>query len=144
IRHFRRLLVRQLEHCVSTFLRPFAPPALPGFHATTDALTPARQSLWTEQVSLFTAHESPVHSISDHPRSFLESNLVFYQDLPHVRPTSCTVDRVPSWVICVTWASPVANKLAKTTGRIEFTLIVRRQSALRTGRSPPVALHLVS
>jgi hypothetical protein len=30
-----------LGHHASTFLHPFAPPELPGFHATMDALTPA-------------------------------------------------------------------------------------------------------
>ena len=32
-------------HCTSIFLRPFAPPALPGFIATMDALTPRRRAL---------------------------------------------------------------------------------------------------
>ena len=37
----------------------------------------------------------------------------------------------------VTWASPYGCRLATSTGRIEFAY-------LRTSRSPPVALHLVS
>ena len=39
-RHFRRSCFRRHSHRVSAFLRPFAPPELPGFHATMDALTP--------------------------------------------------------------------------------------------------------
>ena len=35
------------------------------------------------------------------------------------------------------WASPLTSRLATTTGRIEFVI-------LRTGRSPPVALHPAS
>ena len=34
-----------------------------------------------------------------------------------------------------------ARRLARTADRIEFTLILYRESALRTGRSLPVALH---
>ena len=37
--------VRKLGHNVSTFLHPFAPPELPGFHATMGALTPGRPAL---------------------------------------------------------------------------------------------------
>jgi len=44
-RHCRRLWVLRCGHRVSTFLRPFAPPALPGFVATMDALTPVRPAL---------------------------------------------------------------------------------------------------
>ena len=36
------------------------------------------------------------------------------------------------------WASPLSSRLATTTGRIEFVVI------LRTDRSPPVALHPAS
>src|ERR1700759_1021334 len=46
---------------------PFAPPALPGFNATTDALTPARQRLPTgPQVSLIHSRGLPDHSVSNH------------------------------------------------------------------------------
>jgi hypothetical protein len=40
-RHYRRFLSAWIERHVSTFLHPFAPPALPGFIATMSALTPA-------------------------------------------------------------------------------------------------------
>ena len=39
----------------STFLRPFAPPALPGFITTMNALTPDRLSI-TDQVSLLNVY----------------------------------------------------------------------------------------
>src|SRR5205823_12341240 len=35
--------LRRGRRCVSIFLHPFAPPALPGFIAATSALTPARE-----------------------------------------------------------------------------------------------------
>ena len=38
--HYRRFLPL-VRHHVSTFLHPFAPPALPGFNATMSAVTPA-------------------------------------------------------------------------------------------------------
>ena len=43
IRQYRRFLSAWTELHVSTFLHPFAPPALPGFIATMGALTPARR-----------------------------------------------------------------------------------------------------
>ena len=43
--HYYRWVFRRLELHVSTFLHPFAPPALPGFFATMGALTPGRLAL---------------------------------------------------------------------------------------------------
>jgi hypothetical protein len=62
---------------VSTFLRPFAPQALPRFSATTGALTPARLALRTqwkrnehqpfsEQVSLVHSALTSMHSVPNH------------------------------------------------------------------------------
>ena len=42
-RHSRRCVFPAFGHSTSIFLRPFARPELPGFVATMDALTPARQ-----------------------------------------------------------------------------------------------------
>ena len=42
------------------------------------------------------------------------------------------------------WASPFPSRLATATGRIEFAVVDTRQPLLRTGRSPPVALHPAS
>ncbi len=60
-RHCGRLLVRSYGHSTFTFLRPFAPPALPGFFATMDALTPVRLVLGTRVTARggFTAPERP-------------------------------------------------------------------------------------
>ena len=61
----------------STFLHPFAPRALPRFHANMDALTPARLALRTltsgnehqpfsRQVSLVHSTRTSMHSVSNH------------------------------------------------------------------------------
>jgi hypothetical protein len=61
----------------STFLRPFAPRALPRFYATMDALTPARGALrtlirgnehppWPGQVSLLHMTRTSMHSVTKH------------------------------------------------------------------------------
>src|ERR1039457_2965035 len=51
--------------------------------------------------------------------------------------TARFINRIPFRDRSVVWASPLASRLAATTGRIEFVI-------LRTSRSPPVALHLLS
>jgi hypothetical protein len=43
--HCFQFVFLRVGHRVSTSLRPFAPPALPGFFATMDALTPGRPAL---------------------------------------------------------------------------------------------------
>jgi hypothetical protein len=64
-----------LRSPASTFLRPFAPRALPRFHATMDALTPARLALrhtthehqpFSGQVSLVHAVRTSMHSVTKH------------------------------------------------------------------------------
>jgi len=57
------------SHNLSTFLRPFAPRALPRFFTTMDALTPARPVLnrpLTGQVSLVHMARTSLHSVTKH------------------------------------------------------------------------------
>ena len=65
------------DHSSSIFLHPFAPQALPCFHATMDALTPARLALRTlirgnehqplsGQVSLVNTVRTSLHSVTNH------------------------------------------------------------------------------
>lgn len=81
----------------STFLRPFAPSALPDFSATMDALTPARRVLrilirdnerpsWIGQVSPVHSARSSMHPVTKHPtRPALASLLLTQRDrLPGV------------------------------------------------------------
>ena len=133
--HSRRLLVRRLERHVSTFLHPFAPPALPGFDATMGALTPGRSALrilirdnehrlgyrpglpascaWSSEPSVSNHLIAPIVALTPNPSARWASRL----------------RRV--------WDSSFASRLSGQSGRIEFV-------NLRTARSPPVALHPAS
>jgi len=75
--HYRRLRFVLCSLHSSTFLHPFAPQALPCFHATMDALTPARLALRTlirgnehqplsGQVSLVNTVRTSLHSVTNH------------------------------------------------------------------------------
>ena len=75
--HSHRLNVPMYDPHVSTFLRPFAPQALPCFNATMDALTPARAALRSHtsghehrpnpwQVSLLHVSGLYNHSVPNH------------------------------------------------------------------------------
>jgi hypothetical protein len=52
-RHCRQWNFTWLGHFASLFLRPFAPPELPGFVATMDALTPVCDSVDQVVVGVF-------------------------------------------------------------------------------------------
>ena len=145
-RHYGRFCVRGFGHSTSTFLRPFAPRELPRFNATMDALTPAWRLFVPHVAAMNTVlfHAGlPVsrvgtsdHSVSNHPllplgRCLLFSPRLTAREQPAGRYAPVPVGR------SVIWASPLPSRLAAATGRIEFVI-------LRTGRSPPVALHLVS
>ena len=129
-------------HGASTFLHPFAPPALPGFLATMDALTSGRtvRRVFVRDTprpcthpDLLVSCTEPSHrSASNHLLSPLDLGLVLIQGLPRGLPTASRPRD-----LSVVWASPLGCRLTTTTGRIEFVI-------LRTGSSPPVALHLLS
>ena len=131
----------------STFLRPFAPRALPRFPAIMNALTPKRRFF----VPTLTGNERrPVrlgllaswiepsgHSVSNHPSP--SPGTEFGLVPKAYRRVSASASRTHSSRVPhgVHWASPLPSRLATTTGRIEFVI-------LRTSRSPPVALHPAS
>ena len=162
---------RRLPHS-STFLRPLAPPALPGFNATMDALTSdpglsrrgpsmvrsvdARRNIQAQahsgtahllqpylsvgadsqqdRISLFNVCKLPAvlsPTTHDRPRSLV---CFYFRGLPRDLAGTTKATPVPVGRI-VTWASPLASRLATIIGRIEFVVI------LRTSRSPPVAPH---
>ena len=137
---------RVIPSCVvhsSTFLRPFAPPELPGFVATMDSLTPERPVLRAHRRTVNAVLNRPGllaswikpsdHSVSNHPPSPLEPGLVSVQSLPRESTLWWVAPRRAQ----ASWASPIGSRLAATTGRIEFVI-------LRTGRSPRVAPHPAS
>ena len=136
----------------STSLDSFAPPALPGLNALMGPLTPAQPALRTGRfLARNPAHE---HRLCRHPglpvsrrRAFRPfrlqpplaapwPGLVWDHGLTARRRTRRSFAS-PSRDQSVIWASPPGSRLATTKGRIEFVI-------LRTGRSPPVALHLLS
>ena len=133
----RRGICRQGQPS-STFLRPFAPPELPGFTATMDALTPARRLFvpGLRHMNTVLTHAGLTVSWvwpSDHSASnHRYAPVVALAHYPSARRASRNV--VPLLV----WISPLNRRLTGRPGRIEFTL------RLRTGRSPPGALHVAS
>ena len=87
--------------------------------------------------------ETSDHSASKHPLSSRRIGSLFPSSLPRV--TAPRADRTPPFPgRSVTWASPLASRLATTVGRIEFAVARKTQPVLRTNRSPPVAPHPAS
>jgi len=169
--HCRRLVFRAFGHRVSTFLHPFAPacaafvapdgsawrirsvwfvpPALPGFLATTGALTPVLARFFvavfaTNERRSFCPYRSPSFTSSNLPTIPSPTTCSRPWDRPSFRSRGLTAATAPRAShplgrvsLGVIWASPWASRLATATGRIEFV-------SLRTGHSPAVALHLLS
>jgi hypothetical protein len=127
--HCRRLVFRRSDHRVSTFLHPFAPPALPGFFATMGALTPGRPALRFPK-----AHEHRLWRRPGIPAFCHRIFRSFCLQPPTVVPARlwgflCQAYRT-TWLwpplirgLCVSWASPLRCRFATTVGRIEFTCI---------------------
>jgi hypothetical protein len=133
----------------SPFLHPFAPPELPGFHATMSALTPGQSVLRTGRLELSPAHERRPNcrpglfasciepsdrSVSNHPSSCRKPRFAFCFRL-QPRMTSFLVIHRDRRDPCGTSASPFPSRLATTTGRIEFTCVTDQPFAFRC--SPP-------
>ena len=111
---------------------PFAPSQLRDFIATTGALTPVARlfgtavhelRLFPQQVSLIHASVLPDHSVSKH----LMHRCCRFITLPFSSAAFLFRSRLRPWLA----GSSIAP------GRIEFVI-------LRTGRSPPAALHHTS
>jgi hypothetical protein len=125
LRHCRRSSFLLPSHPASTFLRPFAPPALPRFIAPTDALTP-RPGHPQVEVSLILVLSHHDHSVANHP---MDPPASPWHTFSHRRAGSPALTPVS--------ASPLASRLADPPGRIAFVI-------LRTGHSPSAALHPTS
>ena len=128
----------------STFLHPFAPPALPGFNATMSALTPAWQAL-----RLF-EHE--------HPPVSTQVSLLIAFDLPTVPPPTTALpfrhDRFdtllqrrglprlsPRQTFPVSGIAVARSRVRTLLGASPTGLAESSSQMLRTGRSSQVALH---
>jgi hypothetical protein len=119
----------------STFLDPFAPPALPGLQAPMGPLTPARPVLRTGRFPM----GNPAHERRLCHRTGLPASHVWSSE--HSAPNHLTAPAVafahnPSARQAFR-ASPFPSRLAGRPGRIGFVI-------LRTARSLPVALHPLS
>jgi hypothetical protein len=135
--------VRGLGHCISTFLHPFAPPALPGFFATMSALTPARR--------LFVSLSGTMNSAWNRaglPASCHRAFRSFRLQPPVVVPARfwgllrrayrATHARPPLRGQCVILGFAIHSQARHRRPAESSSL------ALRTNRSPPVALHPAS
>jgi hypothetical protein len=133
--HSRRSCFRGWVLHASISLRPFAPQALPCFVATMDALTPARRLFVPHVAAMNTGwfraglsayHVWPSgHSVSKH----LSAPAVALAHYPSARRASLSSSG--SGLRLISAGSPVGP--AESSSRL-----------LRTGRSPPGALHDVS
>ena len=128
--------IRQLKLWSSTFLRPFAPRELPRFNATMNALTPEQPTLVAlpAQVSLLYESNLPDVPTPTTPCRPRHHEFVFHVS---VQPRIAAFQRrpIPREILYGTSASPLASRLAATTGRIEFTFVSDRPFASRC--SPP-------
>jgi hypothetical protein len=142
--HYYRWVFRCLELHVSTFLHPFAPPALPGFLATMGALTPGRPALRI----LFRDNEHRLWRCPGLPVFCHRTFRSFRLQPPSVVPTRF-------WGFCASSLPDHVAVAALVRGRASLGLHLslagspQRSAessslALRTNRSPPVALHPAS
>ncbi len=143
-RQCRRFLSAGIDHHVSTFLHPFAPPALPGFIATMSALTPARwrdfearsaprrRAVPRGPFSTCAAQVSSLHA--SHPFRSLPSPTTSLPPMTALTPN-------PS----ASWASRLRGPgLHLSIAGSPVSTAESSSLALRTAPSPPVAPHLTS
>jgi site-specific DNA recombinase len=133
LRHCRREVFLGLGHSSFIFLVPFAHPALPGFFATMEPLTPVRSRRLVPD-------RSPCFMCRTFPPFRLQPPVVVPGDWSGFvpEPTARPVGRIPTSGPGRRLGFTITRRLATTTGRIKFVII------LRTSGLPPVALHLLS
>ena len=141
--HCLRLFFRRFGHHVSTFLRPLAPPELPGLLATMGALTPGRPALRLPREHEHRLWRRPGLHASCH-RTFRSFRL----QPPAVVPTRLWGFLRWAYRTTLPW-SPFSRVQASIGLRHYLAGSPRRPAesrslALRTNRSPPVALHPAS
>jgi hypothetical protein len=141
--HYYRWVFRRLERHVSTFLHPFAPPALPGFFATLGALTPGRPALRL----LIRDNEHRLWRRPGLPAFCHRIFRSFRLQPPPVAPTRIWVLRWRAYRTTSLW--PPFQGHASLGLHLNRAGSPRRSAessslVLRTNRSPPVALHPAS
>ena len=144
IRQYCRFLSAWAELHVSTFLHPFAPPALPGFIATMSALTPAWEARPRGPFcsSRRAVPWNPFSSLC--PAGLLASRVLSLQSLPS--PTTplppmiaLTPNPSASWASCSHRPGLRLSTAGSPVSVAESSLL-----PLRTTPSPPVAPHPAS
>src|SRR5262249_43895067 len=148
-RHWRRLLFTGFGHGASIVLRPFAPPALPGFGATTNALTPERRLF----LPVGSQTGSPAHEHRS-VRSGLSVSRIWSSEHPvpnHPSVPAVAFAHNPSaQQASLSCSVETRSKLKKGSGfRLRFAGSPKRTgrngfALLRAAHSPPVALHPAS
>ena len=129
-----RCRFRRLELHVSTSLHPFAPPALPGFHATMGALTPARR--------LFVSLSGAVNSAWT--RAGLSASCVGPSDRSASNHPAGPVIAFAHYPSASRASGSLRSGLRLTLAGSPHDKAESSSLALRTGRSPPVAPHPAS
>ena len=114
----RRCCSVRSRHHVSTFLHPFAPPALPGFSATMRALTPARGCA----CGLLNLAHSPARCRAGLSTSRAAPSGLSVSNHPTAPPIALSPVLSASGASRSSrvWASPFHRRLASRHGRIEF------------------------
>ena len=127
--HSRGGIMDRVAMHTSTFLRPFAPRALPRFDATMSALTPARR-LFDQpgmntvllRAGLFGSWVWPSdHSVPNHHSAFPLTPLCHVTSARQAAVSIPRADHAGRWVRRHTvWGSPLASRLPGRLGRIGF------------------------
>jgi hypothetical protein len=145
---------RRLELHVSTFLHPFAPPELPGFDATMGALTPVRR-FFASTLRLAPWIRSPSRTMNAAwtrtglPVSCHQTVGSFRLQPPVVVPERFWGFLLPGLPYHGSRGRPLPRTIASIGLRLSLAGSPRRPAessslALRTDRSPRVALHPAS
>jgi hypothetical protein len=147
--HWRGGMIGRVVVHTSTFLRPFAPRALPRFVAPMDALTPTGRLFDRPRPCGCSSMNSVLlpaglsgswawpsdHSVPNHRFAFPLSPLCRVTTARQAAVSIPQEDLAGRWELRRTvWGSSLASRLPGRLGRIGFVI-------LRTDRSPPVALH---
>ncbi len=155
-RHYRWSFFRGSGHTSSIFLRPFAPPELPGFFATMVPLTPVGR-LFVPTLRLSSIPRLPSRAMNT---ICLPAGLFASCDQPSDRSDSNHPSPPGTTRVCVFGSSSTTDQdftlvhhVWRDTVALRFRLLIagspRRLAessslAFRTDRSPPVASHPAS
>ena len=134
-------MFRRVGHRVSTFLHPFAPPALPGFLATMGALTPARRRDASARGAPLPEGSTSASFLLLRRAGLLASRIPSLWSLPSPTTSLPPITAFPpilsvmGFPLARAWASPFDRRLASQHGRIEFAFATDDSIASRC--SPP-------